>query len=727
MENYTYFPGEFKNITLVKKDDLVFNDIENLEKLPISEGLYKRVVWKSLSDDDLDEFYIFPKEFKPENFNQGNTGLCFLFSCLASIAGVPGLIRQLFGNTEYWKITKGFIVYLFYNKERKEICINDKFPFYLYDIKKIPWIWSLPADKELFIKILEKAYIKYQLIYGAYKNQHFKISGSQGLLIAIDHIIYDGGLEKDAMKLLINTKEYRKIYSSGENNINNSEQIFKTIKYYLEDKKALVTLARFFDNNQYSGHAYSVVGAWKVGHGKNIKNVLCIKNPWICGSNQQENFDLDSLNDSLENYPELIEFNKRYFYPSNNVQTFNHYDYLVNNDYAKGFSSIFVAPIDYLINNGLRWIEAHVPDYEKDFPSVNLELELYNKLDKLFSIIQSNNTKNVFDSMENRMSTVTRVISVGDKNTREIISDIYNKKLFKITKNGRSYCEIKRMKNGDYSFNSFSKLFQSDYLDNNCILVNNKTGQKKVITLDNLINSGFKGDGNHDLITMQHIPKLLPKIKNNIVYNSENIQTKQINLNKIDSEHNYFLIDKVKPRIFKNFTIKEVKKNKKEHKRINYKNGYYIGWTLNDKRHGEGTYYFYDGDYKKGEWKKNEFIDGTVKLTFDDGYYIGEYSNNSINGKGTYFYKDGDYKKGDWFYGNFSCGNVLIHYYNGYYKGEYMFNKKYGYGEEKEDGVIYQGYFQAGERHGKFRVIDNGDVDYVEYEYGIKKSKCIIF
>ena len=185
---------------------------------------------------------------------------------------------------------KEFFVYLFYSNERKKIIINDKFPFSINDDGKLSWIWSLPADKELFAKIMEKAYIKYQMIYGKYKNQHYKISGNQGLIKVIRHIIYDGGFEKDAMELLINTKEYKKIYNSRENKLINYKYIFENIKYYLEDKKALVTLARFFDNNQMSGHAYSVIGAWKVGQGKNIKRVLCIKNPWSSGNNQQENF-----------------------------------------------------------------------------------------------------------------------------------------------------------------------------------------------------------------------------------------------------------------------------------------------------------------------------------------------------------------------------------------------------------------------------------------------------
>jgi len=52
------------------------------------------------------------------------------------------------------------------------------------------------------------------------------------------------------------------------------------------------------------------------------------------------------------------------------------------------------------------------------------------------------------------MSTVTRVISIGDKNTREIISDIYNKKLIQKTKNGKSYYQIERKRKGEYNNNN---------------------------------------------------------------------------------------------------------------------------------------------------------------------------------------------------------------------------------------------------------------------------------
>jgi len=201
--------------------------------------------------------------------------------------------------------------------------------YFGYD--KIPWIWSIPSHKELFAKIMEKAYIKYQMIYGTYVKQYNQI------LDKIYHIIYDGGNERDAMKILINSKS-KLIYSSEKYNLFDSEQIFQEIKYYLEEEKGLVTLARDFDGNQKELHSYSVIGAWNFCQGKAKKKVLCIKNPWIYGDNDEENFDLNSLNNSLKNFPELIDFNNRYFYPSENIQTYNQYDYLVKNDSKNGIS-----------------------------------------------------------------------------------------------------------------------------------------------------------------------------------------------------------------------------------------------------------------------------------------------------------------------------------------------------------------------------------------------------
>ena len=66
----------------------------------------------------------------------------------------------------------------------------------------------------------------------------------------------------------------------------------------------------------------------------------------------------------------------------------------MGNNLEKNESSIFVAPLDFLLENGLIRIEAHVPDYNSDFPSVKEELELYDKIDEKFKLIQEDNVKN---------------------------------------------------------------------------------------------------------------------------------------------------------------------------------------------------------------------------------------------------------------------------------------------------------------------------------------------
>lgn len=60
-----------------------------------------------------------------------------------------------------------------------------------------------------------------------------------------------------------------------------------------------------------------------------------------------------------------------------------------------------------------------------------------------FSIFIVKN-KNIYESNINGQRTVTRVMSIGDKNVRKIIYNIYIKNLYTITKNGEDYCHFKK-------------------------------------------------------------------------------------------------------------------------------------------------------------------------------------------------------------------------------------------------------------------------------------------
>ena len=84
---------------------------------------------------------------------------------------------------------------------------------------------------------------------------------------------------------------------------------------------------------------------------------------------------------------------------------------------------------------------------------------------------------------------------------------------------------------------------------------------------------------------------------------------------KPNSKKNELLYE-INRKAYTNYHIKTY-----EYKRINYDNGYYIVWVFYLQRHGEGNYYFNNGDY-----------------------YIGEFSYDKFNGKGKYYYNNGDYK-----------------------------------------------------------------------------------
>ena len=213
-ENYYGYQNTFtkkntkKRMMTPKKNIFTFeNSVENLKLLPLCEGEYLPIKWVNLSSFN---FKIFPEKFKQETFNQGQSGLCFLFSSLSSIATIPSFIYKLFGNNDNWRNRKSFIVYLFNNNKRIEITVSDIFPFEIID-NNYNWIWSIPdpEDNALFTKIIEKAYLKYQLTYGKYYADNFN---KNNILSNINDIIFGGGVEEEAMKILVNSK-YKSIYS----------------------------------------------------------------------------------------------------------------------------------------------------------------------------------------------------------------------------------------------------------------------------------------------------------------------------------------------------------------------------------------------------------------------------------------------------------------------------------------------------------------------------------
>lgn len=85
-----------------------------------------------------------------------------------------------------------------------------------------------------------------------------------------------------------------------------------------------------------------------------------------------------------------------------------------------------------------------------------------------------------------------------------------------------------------------------------------------------------------------------------------------------------------------------------ENKSIEIENERYEGEFLNDMFHGQGTFYFANGDVYVGQWVENK-RSGRGIMYFEDGdRYEGEFLNDKFNGKGTYFFKTGVKRAGTW-------------------------------------------------------------------------------
>jgi hypothetical protein len=88
---------------------------------------------------------------------------------------------------------------------------------------------------------------------------------------------------------------------------------------------------------------------------------------------------------------------------------------------------------------------------------------------------------------------------------------------------------------------------------------------------------------------------------------------------------------------------------------------------------------FYAGVWEEGEFVKGD-LTGKGKITFSDGsFQTGNYKQFRLNGLGEWHFANGDSYKGEFDNGRYSG------------KGEYTW---------KEDGMRYEGRFEAGKRKG---------------------------
>ena len=145
------------------------------------------------------------------------------------------------------------------------------------------------------------------------------------------------------------------------------------------------------------------------------------------------------------------------------------------------------------------------------------------------------------------------------------------------------------------------------------------------------------------------------------------------------------------------------------YKKETYSNGYYEGYFLNGKRHGNGTYYWNGNNHLKyvGEWKEDNYHGHGIMYYKDGSRYDGPWINDKMHGEGIWYYPDGkseivvyqngslisqkkniqkiDYKNGCWYEGetkNGVCHGQGVYYWSSgdRYEGEFTNGILHGIG-----------------------------------------------
>ena len=77
-------------------------------------------------------------------------------------------------------------------------------------------------------------------------------------------------------------------------------------------------------------------------------------------------------------------------------------------------------------------------------------------------------------------------------------------------------------------------------------------------------------------------------------------------------------------------------------------NGNYVGEWKDNKRHGQGTYTYANGDKYVGKWEDNTKHGQGTFTSASGTKYVGEYKDGNYHGQGTYTWDDGTTKTGIW-------------------------------------------------------------------------------
>jgi len=141
----------------------------------------------------------------------------------------------------------------------------------------------------------------------------------------------------------------------------------------------------------------------------------------------------------------------------------------------------------------------------------------------------------------------------------------------------------------------------------------------------------------------------------------------------------------------------------------NKDDSHYLGYFINGKFNGQGTYIHSDGEMQKGQFL-NGRLNGFGRIIMSNGdYYEGEFIDGSLP-NGILFYGDGDYYEGNFKNNQMTGKGVYIHFDGTRYEGEFENGMYSGYGKLfAADGTTFDGIWEKSYSVDGVYIWPNGD------------------
>ena len=133
--------------------------------------------------------------------------------------------------------------------------------------------------------------------------------------------------------------------------------------------------------------------------------------------------------------------------------------------------------------------------------------------------------------------------------------------------------------------------------------------------------------------------------------------------------------------------------------KMQFSDGNYIGEFENNKKNGQGSYVWNDGDKYTGSWRDGNRHGLGTHIYANGAKYIGEFEGDEKHGQGSWYLPNGDKFEGEWKFNERNGEGIYIWANSGNkYIGSYLDDKKTGKGTFIwQDNTIYVGSWRDNE------------------------------